>query len=180
MNGIAVDPSDLTTVYAATGRGVIKSTDRGDTWTPASSGLPTEAGPPDLLRPRSCSGQVNQLNFTVPRNVKAIAVDPANLDVLYAAVGGVHTSVDGGANWVALNGNLPAPPRTVTSGNGHVSALVVDPNSGDPIFGTLYAATSGFGVYRSVNGGTSWTASTGLLPTHPSRRWPSIHCPEPR
>ena len=105
------------------------------------------------------------------RNVKAIAVDPANLDVLYAAVGGVYTSVDGGVNWVALNG---APPGTllpaVTSGDGKVSAFVVDPSSGDPVFGTLYAATSGFGVYRSINGGTSWTARSGFyLPINSSQ-----------
>jgi hypothetical protein len=165
VNGIAVDPSDLTTAYAATGRGVIKSTDRGDTWTAASSGLPTELDPLIFCDP-SCSGEVNQLNFTVPRNVKAIAVDPANLDVVYAGVGGVYTSVNGGTSWVALNGSGAGPllPSTVTSGDGKVSALVVDPNHGDPVFGTVYAATSGFGVYRSTTGGTSWIAGSGILP----------------
>jgi hypothetical protein len=158
VNGIAVDPSDLTTVYAATGRGVIKSTDRSNTWTPMVSGLPTEVDPAIFCTPQ-CDGQVNPLNFTVPRNVQAIAVDPANLDVLYAAVGGGYTRVNGGG-WSALNGGLPG---TVTSGDGKVSALVIGPNHGDPVFGTLYAATTGFGVYKSSNGGMSWTAGTGIL-----------------
>jgi hypothetical protein len=159
VNGIAVDPSDLTTVWAATGRGVIKSTDRGDTWASASSGLPTKLDPPVFCPKNVCSSQVNLANFTVPLNVPAIAADPANPGVLYAAVAGVYTSVNGGATWVALNGNLPT---TVTSGAGAVSAIVVDPTVGDPIFGTIYAATSGFGVYKSINAGVTWTLTTGI------------------
>ena len=78
----------------------------------------------------------------------------------------MYTSVNGGTSWVALNGSGAGPflPSTVASGAGKVSALVVDPNHGDPVFGTLYAATSGFGVYKSINGGAGWTAGTGILP----------------
>ena len=59
-------------------------------------------------------------------------------------------------------------PGTVTSGAGKVTAIVVDPSSGDPVWGTLYAATNGFGVYRSINGGTVWTAVNTGIPTVPT------------
>ncbi len=92
--------------------------------------------------------------------MRAILVDPAHSGVIYAGVGGVYKSVNGGASWAAANGGLPA---AVTSGDGTVSAFVIDHSAGDPVFGTVYAATAGSGVFRSTDGGLSWTAvNTGL------------------
>lgn len=53
---------------------------------------------------------------------------------------------------------------SVGPGSGHVNALAVDPTAPS----TLYAGTSG-GMFKSTNGGASWTAmSSGLLPTNRS------------
>jgi Glucodextranase, domain B/S-layer homology domain len=150
---IVVDPSDPSTAYAATGRGVYKSEDGGATWTPVNAGLPTE------IVPEIAPGGPPAGPFTVPRTVRTIAADPVNPGVLYAAVQGVHASVDGGANWVPLNGNLPT---TVTSGDGTVSAIVVNHSAGShPVWGDLYLASDGTGVgaagvFKSTDGGLSW------------------------
>src|SRR5262249_13366863 len=70
-------------------------------------------------------------------------------------------SVDGGVSWVAINTSLPA---AVTAGDGAVAAIQIDHGSGtDPAWGTLYAGTDASGVYRSTNGGVSWSeVNTGI------------------
>ena len=146
VNAIAVDPSDLTTVYAATGQGRDQEHGPGRHVDAASAGLPTKLDPPVFCPDGNCSNEVNLSNFTVPLEVKSIAVDPANRGVLYAAVAGVYTSVDAGATWVALNGNLPS---NVKSGNGAVTAILVDPRAGDPTFGTMYRARAGSACTRA-------------------------------
>lgn len=58
------------------------------------------------------------------------------------------------AQWVQTNG-LP---------NNNIVALAVSPNGAGAI--NLFAGTSGFGVYRSVDNGASWTAAnTGMTST---------------
>ena len=159
VRGIAVDPADPQTIYAATSRGVIKSTDIGATWTLASAGLPTQV----ILEFVGGSGTPPVDPFVVPALVRAIAADPVLPGVLYAAVGGVHTSVDGGATWTPLNGNLPS---TVTSGAGTVTAFVIDHSPGtDPVWGTIYLGTDGDGVFKSLDGGLSWTSASTGIPT---------------
>lgn len=154
VRAMAVDPIDPHIVYAATGKGVIKTTTGGDAWTSASAGLPTD-GTQDPANP--------------PRTVRAIAIDPATPNVLYAAVGGLYRTVDAGATWTVLNGNLPAAALT---GNGAVSAILVDRHSsgGDPTYGTLYIAVDltnpdEAGVYRSTDGGATWTSWSNNMPT---------------
>jgi hypothetical protein len=144
--GIAVDPSDPSAVYAATAKGVLKSVNGGDSWALASTGLPTTTS--------------QDPNDPTPyRTVRSIIVDPANQGVLYAAVGGVRTSVDGGANWLPLNGGLPVG---VTTGAGTVSAFVIDlgPGSFAP-WGTVRRRTDP--AYSEHQRGPSWTeVNTGI------------------
>jgi hypothetical protein len=147
---IATDPTNASTVYAATGRGVLKSIDGGNSWTPANVGLPTI---------------ISQDPNTSPTpSVRSISADPADPNTLYAAVGGIYRSVNGGTTWTTANGNLPA---SVTTGAGTVTAIVIDHVSDDvdPTWGNLYAATLGSGVFRSINGGVTWTKiEANMLP----------------
>jgi hypothetical protein len=148
--GIATDPTNASTVYAATGSGVLKSLDGGNSWTPASVGLPTIISQ-DPNKPPAPS-------------VRSISVDPADPNTLYAAVGGIYRSVDGGATWTSANGNLPS---SVTTRAGTVTAIVIDHVSDDvdPTWGNLYAATLGAGVFRSINGGATWSKiEANMLP----------------
>jgi len=79
---------------------------------------------------------------------------------LAAADGGVWKSLDGGASWVALTDTMPSLA---------IGSLAVDPS--DPTGNTVYAGTgelalagdafSGVGVYKTTNGGTTWTRYGG-------------------
>jgi photosystem II stability/assembly factor-like uncharacterized protein len=85
---LAVDPSSPDTIYAGTEfGGVMKSTDAGETWRPANSGLP---------RMQDSPIQVGDL-----------IIDPDTPSVLYAGTPqGVFRSADGGESWSAFNNGL--------------------------------------------------------------------------
>jgi len=126
--------------------------------------------------------------------ITSILVDRTNSAVLYAGtnVGGLYQSADSGANWVKTSnigyvgindikqdsfGNIYAGtdvgvitnqgalgtwiPKNTGLGNLTVHTLVIDPVTPT----TLYAGTNG-GVFKSVDGGTTWVASSGNLPTN--------------
>src|SRR5262245_2760900 len=111
-----------------------------------------------LLLSSVASGDVDYWQFRgIPGFVRALAVDPGNPDVLYAAASnaatyygehdpagtGVLRSSDGGHSWSPSNTGLTNPL---------VSAIVIDPWAPT----VLYAATAGGGVFKSVDGGSSW------------------------
>lgn len=102
--------------------------------------------------------------------ITALAVDPQASTTLYVGtrVGGAYKSVDGGESWQAINdgladvrirrGNPTAPTAPVIDndalGHLHVTALTIDPHAPT----TLYAATLAGNVFKSTNGGRSWSA----------------------
>jgi len=164
ISRILVDPSNSSVVYAAVTRaggflpggsaaknhpeadgpvGVFKSTDGGTSWMQLTNGLPN-------------------LDAT------DMAMQPDDPLVLYAGIGnifgdsqnGIYKTDDGGQSWSKLVGGLP------TTNVGRIS-LTVAPS--EPL--RLYTAitqeatdTGGSaelrGVYRSDNGGASWTQKT--------------------
>jgi hypothetical protein len=88
-----------------------------------------------------------------------LAVDPQTPTTVYVGSRtGVYKTTDAGAHWFAMNNGLP--------GDGHpiVDSLVMDPQ--DP--STLYAGISvrttfepdGLGVFKTTDGGNTWTAAT--------------------
>ncbi len=72
----------------------------------------------------------------------------------------IYKTVDGGKNWQDIS--FPVPERPLPKlgyVNGMATNLEIDPSSDD----TVYIATNGYGIFKSVNGGKSWKASnTGL------------------
>jgi photosystem II stability/assembly factor-like uncharacterized protein len=82
-------PSEPNIVYAGTGyednrlaKGIFKSSNGGQSWGPINTGLAIN---PDTRQ---------------PYYVKAMAVDPTNPDIVFAATGnGLYHSTDGGATW---------------------------------------------------------------------------------
>ncbi len=130
--------------------GVFKSSDGGSTWVHASNGLPRYAG----------AGSTNW-------SVLALAVNPANPQILYAGLtnlfgptlsGDVYKTTNGGASWTQASAGIAGQD---------VRALFIDPN--DPSGDTIYAGTGGDGanpggVYRSTNGGASWNSISLGLP----------------
>jgi photosystem II stability/assembly factor-like uncharacterized protein len=157
ITAVLVDPrtagSANARLYVATTYGVngASSTDGG-----------SAASPPTLPRRGvyvSFDGGLTW-TFSQPRGVPAygadsLAIDPRNPDILYAgfAYEGVYRSADAGRSWQRLSGGLP---KSLTFGDLRVSL-----DAGSPR--VLYAAfnllrrRSHEAMYRSTDGGTTWT-----------------------
>lgn len=158
------------TLYAGTGEpnaavdneaglGLFKSTDGGDTWTH----LPA-------ITTTTVSGAYTGDAFK-DRSINSVVVDPTNPNVLYVGsmsglrgissvlsagvtgapvplpARGVYKSTDGGLTFTYLNGTtLPFPARGATN-------VALDPSDHN----IVYAGQYGQGIYRSLNGGSTWT-----------------------
>ncbi|HEV2063622.1 MAG TPA: hypothetical protein VGS00_03645, partial [Thermoanaerobaculia bacterium] len=79
-------------------------------------------------------------------SVAALVVDPAVPTTLYCGAGGVWKSIDAGGHWTAAASGFPPDVS--------VSALAMD--RATPT--TVYAGTQSSGVFRSTDGGSSWSA----------------------
>jgi photosystem II stability/assembly factor-like uncharacterized protein len=127
---LVVNPKDSSVLYAGTPHGAMKRTASGG-WGAASQGL------------------------AYPLRVRAIALDPANPDTLYAGTdgergqqgGSLYKSTDGGLHWTATS------LRDLD-----VYVIAVDPLNPSVVYaGTLK------GVYKSTDAGATWrSSSTGL------------------
>ncbi len=105
---------------------------------------------------------INSANWTLegPGNIggrfNCIAVDPGNASVIYAgsATGGVWKTTDKGQNWAPITDALPFQA---------IGAIAINPNNHNEIWiGTGDVNISGFvytgnGIYKSLDGGQSWT-----------------------
>jgi photosystem II stability/assembly factor-like uncharacterized protein len=186
-----IDPQNFDIVYAGTPFGVSKSTDGGASWSVAGAGLPASAVILVVIDPRNSNtlyaltlpmGVPGSPTFNVtlfkttdggetwspamsglPPGIFAVtlAIDPKNPSTLYAGMvrapfspdpeNTVYRSLDGGLSWTAADSGIPGCC---------VSALAIDPGDSN----TIYAAwTSGQaarvgGIFKSADGGTTWIA----------------------
>lgn len=149
ITGVAVDPTTTpNTIYvAAAGGGVWKSTDDGTTWNPLTDDQSTLA-------------------------MGAIAIAPSNHLKIYAGTGeannsadsnfgrGILVSNDGGATWSLSTGPSGAFDRLAIA---HIS---VDPTNANTAYAAVSdnaengACCSNAGIYRTTNGGSTWTNVT--------------------
>jgi photosystem II stability/assembly factor-like uncharacterized protein len=119
-----------------------------------------------------------------PSNIGAriteLAMHPTNPDIIFAAhaSGGVHKSTDAGVTWTPITDDLPVLT---------IGAIALDPTDPDIIYvGTGEANAHSFswfgmGMYKSTDGGSSWsyigleeTRYIGRIvvdPLNPSRLW---------
>jgi len=167
---LALDPRTPTTLYAGTGSGsdfgVYQSTDNGQSWSdlgslsmvnalavsPASSSVLFAATDYGLMM--STDGGAGWAQSGSFYNVYTVIFDSQNPQTLYAstAFDGVFKSVDGGANWTAINTGFP------NAGGPAAKCLAVDPSN----HSVIYAAGRD-GIFRSANSGANWTAIDGGL-----------------
>lgn len=170
---IAVD-SASPRLIAATTNGLYFSADQGTSWTAAEnepareiqaaaaggSALYLLAADGRLLRSDVGGTNWSTIGAPPPAGTDGLAI--VGEATLYAATAtdGVLATTDNGATWGNANGFVSGALPTL-----HVHGIVYDPASGDSsvspggqrLRGALYTATDR-GVYRSVDGGLSWTA----------------------
>jgi photosystem II stability/assembly factor-like uncharacterized protein len=143
---VAGVPGDGATFYfGSVGGGIWKTTDAGVTWTPIFDG-------PSIA------------------SIGALALAPSNPNVMYAGTGesdiradlssgdGVYKSLDGGANWKNIG----------LRDTRQISRIVVDPHDANVVYvgalGHAYGPNSERGVYKSTDGGNTWTHVFGKGP----------------
>ncbi len=155
---IAIHPDDPDVAYVAVlgqifgrsaERGVYRTGDGGATWTP-------------VLQVSDAVGAVD------------LAMHPANPRILFAAMwqaerkpwdlvdggpeGGLYRSTDGGDTWERLGGGLPEPSEEHPIGRTGVSIAASQPSR---VYALVTAAGERGGLYRSEDGGDSWTRVNG-------------------
>lgn len=169
IGSLAIDPSNHLNVYAGTGEenfngdgyygaGILKSTDGGANWTSITGPF---GGPASTTLGGSFIG--------------GIAVSPSNGQILLASVrrftnsgSGIFRSTDGGATWSPVLSNGTVPALT----NSYGTSVVFDPTNGNIAYagiGRPSGSATEAGVYRSANGGATWSKLPGtganLFPT---------------
>ncbi|MCP3963713.1 MAG: hypothetical protein GY719_38240 [bacterium] len=177
VHALAIDPMTPSTLYAGsfsvwTYQGhVFKSTDNGVSWTGVYSdefgavfSLAIDPVTPstlyagswdEVLKSTDAGASWTSVGLSGP--VQSLAIDPVTPSTLYAGTrsydedclgdgGSVFKSTDGGSSWAVVNIGLVDSP---------VEALVIDPTTPS----TIYVATLR-GVYRSQDGGASWTSGS--------------------
>ncbi|MBK7980660.1 MAG: hypothetical protein IPK06_11840 [Ignavibacteriae bacterium] len=97
----------------------------------------------------------------VSGRVKGVAVHPTNPNIVYigAAAGGIWKTENGGNNWSDMSGDL----NLLTFG-----AIAIDPNNPNTVYAGTGEAMAGLnnvtfegdGLYKSTDGGISWTKIT--------------------
>lgn len=163
---LVVDPSQPRTLYGTSFLGLIKSIDGGQTWSrlplAAHSALAIAPSAPNVLYAelsnrlmRSADRGVTWTETTGSYSgLRHITVDPRDPDTIYFTVGDdLYKSTNGGSNaWQIREGTTPAPD---------IHTVAIDPR----VPSTIYAGTSNRGVFRSRDGGATWSHMAAGLPT---------------
>ncbi|MBA3852785.1 MAG: hypothetical protein C0503_00130 [Gemmatimonas sp.] len=138
---LAVHPRDARTWYVAAGSGgVWKTTNSGVTFAPIFERQPSFS-------------------------IGVVTLDPSNPEVVWVGTGenvsgrhvgwgdGVYRSRDGGRSW----------QRMGLANSQHIGRILVDPRDGNTVLvaaeGPLWSSGGERGVYRSTDGGATWTAA---------------------
>ncbi len=151
ISAIAASPTDPNKIYvAAAGGGVWRTSDGGNTWTPLT-------------------------DTQTSLSMGALALARSNPLVLYAGTGeanngldsnfgrGILTSIDGGDTWTLRTGPTDVFNRMT------VSQIAVDPTNANVAYAAFGAGgsnslcCSNTGIYKTTDGGLTWTNLTALV-----------------
>ena len=141
VTDLAVDPHHPSTVYAAVGATILKTTDSGHSWQPIGRGLPVQAG---LPRP-GCHCH---------NGVTTLAPDPQRPGTVYAAVnqGGIYKTANGGRSWRQVAPDARGLYLTTMVG--------VDPSRPTTIYGsTTSEYDNSVILLRSTDRGHTWATA---------------------
>lgn len=171
IGAVAVAPTDSDVIWVGTGEG----NDRNSSGWGNGVYVSTNAG-----------SRWQQVGLTNSRAIRHIVIHPTNSLVVYVAAAGslwadggergLYRTADGGKTWQLILG-AAAPHDAVTG----CSDIVMDPRNPDTLYAALYARQRkpwGFyygvnitsdhadvgGIFKSTDGGSSWTRLTNGLP----------------
>jgi hypothetical protein len=181
---VTIDANDSSgnTVYVGTGEanicgsgcvagvGIYKSTDGGQTWTGPLGGAPTDTGNPlggkgvgeILIKPGS-PNTIYAATTTALRGMSEVCCSGVTRPVPGAAKWGLYKSTNGGASWSFIHngsanaadctGSLAEFQNAATCSPRGVRSLALDPSNPEIVYAASYAR----GIWRSPDGGTTWT-----------------------
>jgi hypothetical protein len=147
---IAVDPTNSNVVYAGTDNGHVAVCQNAGAasascWQDVSTGLPSRVVTQIAVDASDASGKTAYVAFS------GFSSCSSGCD----GMGHILKTINAGATWVPINGNLPDTP---------VNDIVIDPD--DATHNTLFVATD-IGVFQTIDGGMTWSplapASPGVL-----------------
>lgn len=151
---VAVAPSNPDIVYCGTGplgsnAGVYRSSNGGANWTAVNTGIVDTLG-------------INGLAVS-PTDPNTVFVAVWNASNFTNSINGLYKTTNGGTTWVPSNTGMGTNKNTIT--------LAINPLNANVIYaGTSFLVPNPPGtgptfIYKSVNGGTSWTSMSSGLPT---------------
>lgn len=150
IDGLASDPINTNIVYTASGYNlgatasgsILKSTDKGKSWTSYSLPVPMNG------------------NANVRGLGNRLVIDPNNNAVLYFAsrTKGLWKSTNSGQNWARIT-SLPVYGDTL-NGVG-ITTVIVDKANSKNIYVAAASFDNGKSIYRSTDGGISWKSVAG-------------------
>lgn len=156
VSHIVVHPTDSQILYAAVNgnpfvrndqRGIFKTTDGGKTWQRIHF-VSNQAGASDLV-----------MNTQNPQVLYASYWDRIRSNtesVIYGPNAKVFKTTDGGATWTQLGGGLP-------TGKMGRTGLAISQQNPDKVYAIFVDTLSTLGgLYKTVNGGQSWTLMNGV------------------
>lgn len=154
IGGLAIAPSATNVLYAATGE-----------WVGSGFTINNHFKGVGVYRSNDGGSDWDLVSPVPSDEASAVAVDPTDPDRLYVAGNtGLHRSLNGGRTWDI------APGKTKGVFDGVVTDVVVDP--ADPL--RLYIGVHLDGVYRSTDGGNTWTRLQNVIFTGAAAISPKI------
>lgn len=183
---VALAPLNPSIVYAGTGEytmqsvgdGIFKSVDAGATWTRVAttavastriSGIAVSPANSNHVHATGGNGYLRSLDggstWTNPLTgaASSLAIDRVTPTTIYVArhSDGIYKSTDNGSNFTKLAGGLP------TSGFARI-VIAISSSAPQTLYACFVNTSNGLeGLYRTTNGGTSWTKLTST-PNFPS------------
>jgi hypothetical protein len=178
VGSIVADPNDPTgnTLWVGTGEanacgsgceagvGLYKSTDGGDTWAgPFGSSVFNARGVSTIAIKLGDPNTIFAGSTRAIRGVSSVCCDGAVSFAPGAAKWGLYKSTDGGNTWMFVHNGSANPAlcqgNTLEAGNGTpcsprgVRRVLFDPSNPNVVYAASYAR----GVWRSTDGGVTWT-----------------------